>query len=146
MYNSMLSLLFLGQYFNCSTGGGDTEFLNGCVSALSQMPNINTLRQLGSFSALKSEWETEGTHISKQAWILDTILASLSLMSQLAGIHILAKQKDNYASAWWKMCWWKKHFCSWYLGQALTSCFCYTKYVGMFFFFFKVHSITRILK
>ena len=48
---------------------------------------------------MKSEWETEGTRISKQARILDTVLASVSLMSQLAGIPILAKQKDNYASA-----------------------------------------------
>ena len=41
----------------------------------------------------------------KQAAILDTVLAGVSLMSQLADIHILAKQKDNYASAWCEMCW-----------------------------------------
>lgn len=56
------------------TEGGDV-FLNGCVPAPKPLPNVNTLRQLGSLSALKGEWDTEGTHISKQARILDTVLA-----------------------------------------------------------------------
>ncbi len=68
----------------------------------------NNLRQLGGLHVLKSERVTEGAHISKHARSLDTVLASVSLMSQLAGIHILAKQKDNYASAWCEMCWWRK--------------------------------------
>lgn len=84
------------------TEGGDISFLNGCGPTHNPLPNMNTFRQLGGFPALKTEWETEGTHISKQARILDTILASVSLMSQLVGIHILANQKDNYASAWCK--------------------------------------------
>lgn len=81
------------------TVSGGVYFLNGCAPSQYPLPNMNTLRQLGSVSALKTEWETEGTHISEQAHVLDIILASVPYLSQLVGIHILAKQKDNYASA-----------------------------------------------
>lgn len=109
MYIGILSLLgFFPRRFKCSSGRTRRAGTHNSVSVPSPNALPNTNRPLGSFSALKGEWETDGAHISKQAQILDTVLASFFLMSQLAGIRILAKQKDNYASAWCEMCWWKK--------------------------------------
>lgn len=62
---------------------------------------------------------------------MDTILASIFLMSQLAGIRILAKQKDNYALAWCEMCWWKKQIHSW-TGTNVMFLLRFHEYVSIF--------------
>lgn len=66
-----------------------------------QPPTLNTL---GGFSVLKLEWKAEGAHISKMGSDFGHYLGVHFRMSQLVGIHVLAKQKDNYASAWCEMC------------------------------------------
>lgn len=69
--------------------------LNMAVSLHPICCQTHTLAQLGSLSLLKGERETESTHISKQAQILDTVLASVFLTSQFADIHILAKTEGQ---------------------------------------------------
>lgn len=110
--------------FNCSTGR--TNLVGGHKCWMAEAPQPPTVNALGWLLCLKA-WmggrrrthQQTGSHFGHH-------LGVHFRMSQLAGIHVLAKQKDNYASAWCEMCWWGKHICSRDPGQLLTSRLCYT--------------------